>query len=850
MPKLGNMALPDSTSGFQTDLHVGGPDREVAGPTLDRLRMAGSLAWLTTVFVAGMLFYIAGLPGVRPGFWGLSSFALAAVILVVTVRFHAKRFVKHLGSSQDWGPGLFALVTRFPQSCSLLPFFIGTWLNLMAYFVLRMGLGQSWLISLVTVSIFQVLLCMAGITHYFLAKQNLVTVFKILAKRPDFREHLSRHRVSLKVKVGLGVVSNLVGALLLSVLFSGLTLQSTIRRATETVVRNEMENLKDSVALVRSMNVPMEDQDLFVRTLKLGVGGSVSLRLPSEQSGKVLGLVPELVGKGDIQVRLPLADGSELLATVPESEYSKAIWRSLAPNVLLVAMGSAFFLYLMLVILKDIQKPLTLLANNADKVGQGRVDALEPVYCDDEVEDLSRGFDRMVESLRNMVVSIRSASKDLSHAAGAIHVSAEGVKRATQDQRELIEGFNSGIQELSETSVGISASSMELSLASESTNATIVEMAASIQQINKSMDSLVLVVEGITAAIRDFDTAIKSVGRNVDHLVDQTEHTREFAESLEQSTSAIDDSIKIAQRYAKKVLDSAGRGMELVVRNKEKMVFIEGVVQDFQGSTHSLLGMGSEISKIADTIGGLAQQTNMLALNAAIVAAQGEEGQNKGFSVVADEIKLLSEQTSRATSDIHGIIRDLQKTIEHAYAQVDRGLEAVRQGAESVAESEGALQAILESVSETDSVVELVLTETRQQTGHATLIHEANRNIHTQAETIRSVMEEQQATSNYILSLSMNVREATAVVKESTQEQSIGSDEIARAMERVRSLAASLHQILARQEEHVLGLRTTMDRILGIAQESEGAMAASSSFVERLNVQMHLLQREVNRFKL
>lgn len=57
-----------------------------------------------------------------------------------------------------------------------------------------------------------------------------------------------------------------------------------------------------------------------------------------------------------------------------------------------------------------------------------------------------------------------------------------------------------------------------------------------------------MVVEGITSAIRDFDVAIKNVGKNVDHLAGHAEHTKEFAENLEQSTSAIDDSVKIAQR--------------------------------------------------------------------------------------------------------------------------------------------------------------------------------------------------------------------------------------------------------------------------------------------------------------
>ncbi|HEX4845727.1 MAG TPA: hypothetical protein VFV26_05870, partial [Geothrix sp.] len=170
--------------------------------------------------------------------------------------------------------------------------------------------------------------------------------------------------------------------------------------------------------------------------------------------------------------------------------------------------------------------------------------------------------------------------------------------------------------------------------------------------------------------------------------------------------------------------------------------------------------------------------------------------------------------------------------------------------AESVAQSEEALQAILESVGEMDSVVESILSETLQQGGQASLIHEANRNIHQQVETIRSVMAEQQQTSNYILSLAMNVQEATSVVRDSTREQSTGSDEIARATEQVRALASSLHEILARQENHVLSLKETMNRVLGKALEGERAIGASSGAVEQLGVQVHMLNREVNLFKL
>ena len=153
-------------------------------------------------------------------------------------------------------------------------------------------------------------------------------------------------------------------------------------------------------------------------------------------------------------------------------------------------------------------------------------------------------------------------------------------------------------------------------------------------------------------------------------------------------------------------------------------------------------------------------------------------------------------------------------------------------------------------MSETDSVVESIHNETLQQAGQASLIHEANRNIHNQVETIRSVIAEQQQTSNYILSLAMNVQQATAVVRDSTKEQSIGSDEIAKATEQVRALASNLHEILARQEDHVISLKETMNQVLGKALESERAIEASSGAVEQLGAQVHLLNRDVDLFKL
>ncbi len=848
------MVRPDSTSGHLPDSRAGNSPFIASGDLgvlLLRHRQVTILTWGFGFLVAAVLFVLGAPPDFHPTF----LMALAGLGLVGLSTWISLLQVDKLGrilSTQVLGPDLYRPLTRFPQTVSILFFYLGLCLSALGYLWIKIYLGQSLWISFMYTSLFIVLSAMGGIVQYFHAKQNLMKVYKILAASPGFNESMARFSTSLRDKFGFGIMGITGAVLILSTLVSGLILQTSIRGKVSTYASNELANLADSVAYVTEMNAKPEDLSAFLRTLKLGAGGGVSLKLPAAKGGAILGSQIQPTGGGDILVIQPLPDGSELRAVIPEAEYADAIWKALRPSVAIFVLAALFLAYFIPLILKDVQQPLLLLSRNAQRVGEGRIDSLEPVYSDDEVAALVQGFGTMVGSLRGMVVQIRSASRDLASASTLIRESGDGVRHSNRGQRELIESFHQEINELTDTSIGISASSMELSLASESTNATIVEMAASVQQINRSMDELLMVVEGITSAIRDFDIAIKNVGKNVDHLAGHAEHTKEFAENLEQSTSAIDDSVKIAQRYTKKVVHAAGRGMELVARNREKIQVIERVVQDFHGTTRTLLQLGADIAKILDYIGEHTQQTNLLALNAAIIANQGEagDGQARGFSVVADEIKLLSEQTNRSTQEIQLIIGTLQAEIRKAYQQVELGLDAVRDGADSVAQSEVALQAILESVSETDSVVESIHSETLQQAGQASLIHEANRNIHNQVETIRSVIDEQQQTSNYILSLAMNVQEATSVVRDSTREQSTGSDEIARATEQVRTLASNLHEILARQEDHVISLKETMNQVLGKALESERAVEASSGAVEQLGIQVHMLNREVNLFKL
>ena len=101
-------------------------------------------------------------------------------------------------------------------------------------------------------------------------------VFKVLAGQPGFNDSSARFTTSLRTKFGFGILGITGGVLVVSILVSGLILQSSTRATVTNYARNELANIADSVAFVSEMNTTPEDMDAFLGTLKLGSGGAFS----------------------------------------------------------------------------------------------------------------------------------------------------------------------------------------------------------------------------------------------------------------------------------------------------------------------------------------------------------------------------------------------------------------------------------------------------------------------------------------------------------------------------------------------------------------------------------------------
>jgi methyl-accepting chemotaxis protein len=234
------------------------------------------------------------------------------------------------------------------------------------------------------------------------------------------------------------------------------------------------------------------------------------------------------------------------------------------------------------------------------------------------------------------------------------------------------------------------------------------------------------------------------------------------------------------------VVGVADQGSRIVQQTMDGMQAIREATATAERVIRGLGNRAGEIGAIVDVIDGVAKETSLLALNAAIIAAQaGEHG--RGFSVVAGEIRELATRVSTSTAEIANLIRSVQDESTNAVGAIERGTQSVAKGVELSEQAGRSLIEITRVARSNKKLVEGIVQSVREQTKAATHVVGVIEEVNSQAERIRVAARDQQQGNDLVLEQAQAMKEMAKQVHRTADEQSRGTRLIVETIENVRS---------------------------------------------------------------
>ena len=644
------------------------------------------------------------------------------------------------------------------------------------------------------------------------------------------------------------------GLLAIATLLVGSTAYARFRADADAAYVASMGRQMDDAALVARNDGPGRAAAVLYRS----TGAPVVVRsaagvLARAGSPRVLevsadGLTSEPVPGGWI-LRRGLGAGATAVAFFSEApllQRRHAFWgEALVLGVVIFAAASL----LVWVAARTLTLPIRTLGRAADQIASGDLTVSPAAVTRDEMGQLAADFRRMAQGLGGLVVDVQSATRNVHDGAREMGLIGERVRGGALEEHERLVAVSGAVAAMQDSVALVARGIDSLADYVSTTSSVVGEMSAALEEVRRQAADLARSADAAGSDVDSLAVSGRGAHAQLAALNDLATNAGASLGSVSSSLAALRGAADESQTMADQVADLAEDSGAIVNVAVAGIEALRQAVDDAKRRVGALGRRSDDVDQILDFVGEVAGRTNLLSLNASIIATQaGEHG--KAFAVVADQIRELAAQIASSTKSIGDIIGAVRDDVAGTARLIERGDELAAQGVTVARRSLESLDEIRRAAArgrETATAIQAaVQTHARSSEAIADLVSSVAHNSRSVAETIQMVGRSVES----VRSVTRGVNGVAERVARALEEQSGMGHRQLDGLERIDGRLTEIRRAVDAHEAATRRVRELLIHLTRTAEQHEAAVSELAGLADRLGGRSRALADRVGRFKV
>jgi methyl-accepting chemotaxis protein len=511
------------------------------------------------------------------------------------------------------------------------------------------------------------------------------------------------------------------------------------------------------------------------------------------------------------------------------------------------ALAQVFGLILLHFVIVFLLRHMKVILAALQKVGDGDLTVRVHVSTKDEFLDLTQHLNTTVVHLASMIKRVEQSYDGISQANNLISRVYSDVLEGTEQQAGLAAETKESVVGSKKIIDEVTGGIHVLENSANDSFSSVMEMGASIEEVSLMSESLFKAVSEANTAIENLSASIEEISRNLQSLSRSSDETASAMSEMSASIIEVRSNAESTSQDAVQMTRVAEEGAS------ESRNAMEGMkaIKESSSLVTEMISLVSErieeIDEILRFITDITSKTNLLALNAAIIAAQAGT-QGKGFSVVADEINELAQSTKAQTNRIAQVIEGLRGEVNRTNQAVEESDRKVDDGVELVGKVTGALENIMDNAMLVSHKVEEIAQTTSEQAETSNRVLKTTEKLTDSANNIRVVSEQQSQAGDKLLEMSRTIHQTAEKVKTSTEEQTLTSQQINKDLTKISETVRSISESTEIQAVSGTKVLKMTEDLTGVIEKNREAVRSLKGVIGDLNERMQALAVELGSF--